>query len=269
MFPVGYPCEIADDCFSGLCGEDGYCTRTCSEKAPCPEAYYCAPESDQCTLMPVGFECEVASDCWSGMCGENGLCTRPCSDEVLCPAGYDCNAGVCTLFPVGHPCETAEDCFSGLCGEAGFCTRMCSDEAPCENEFVCSDSGVCVEPAVGAQACEEGIECPAGWCLNNYCTRECDEDYPCPEGMACLEEVGLCEAPKEVLEEQGVLGDLAEIGITTPFAEDGDELNGCATQSGPGTAPWMFLLVLAALVGANRFSRKEALASLHAKGPSS
>jgi len=248
LFPVGYPCEVADDCYSGLCGEDGYCTRLCGESAPCPDSYYCHPDKAECVLMPVGFDCETAADCWSGICAENGLCTRPCSDEVLCPAGYDCNEGVCSLLPVGYPCETADDCFSGLCGDQGFCTRLCSEEAPCENEFVCSVDGLCVEPSVGAQACEEGSDCPAGWCMNNYCTRECDENYPCPDGMACLEEVGLCEAPQEVLEQEGVLGELEDIGIITNFADDGEDLGGCSSTSTPSTLPWLFLLLFTSLV---------------------
>ena len=236
LFPVGHPCTVAEDCFSGLCGEQGYCTRSCGDKAPCPESYYCAPETSACTLMPVGFECTVADDCWSGICGENGLCTRPCSDEVACPSGYGCTDGLCVLYPVGYPCEVEDDCFSGLCGADGYCTRACSDEAPCPEAYSCGPDGLCVEPSVGSLACEEGSECPGGWCLNNYCTRECDAERLCPEGSTCSEEFGLCEASDTLLAEEGVLEQAVEQGIIAPsfqsFAAAGPEAEGCHAGHG-------------------------------------
>jgi uncharacterized protein (TIGR03382 family) len=66
--------------------------------------------------------------------------------------------------------------------------------------------------------------------------------------MTCLEEVGLCEAPQEVLEQEGVLGELEEIGIITDFAQDGEDLGGCSSTSTPSTLPWLFLLLFSSLV---------------------
>lgn len=231
LYPVGYPCAGAEDCYSGVCSEDGYCTRVCGENAPCPESYYCNPDGNLCSLMPVGHDCEDGSDCWSAICGADGLCTRPCSDEVLCPGGYSCVGGVCELLPVGHPCESPEDCFSGVCGSQGFCTRVCGDEAPCPGDYVCTENGICEEPTVGLQVCEEGIDCPSGWCLNNYCTRPCNADSPCPEGTECREDLGLCEAPPELLIEGGVAQTLEASGYETGLFAEAGEAEGCSTGS--------------------------------------
>ena len=209
--------------------------------------------------MPVGFNCDVAEDCWSGLCAENGLCTRPCSDEVLCPDGYDCKEGVCELFPVGFPCEIAEDCFSGICGNGGFCTRQCSDVAPCPEDLVCSENGLCEEAGVGDLVCVEGSDCPAGWCLNNYCTRPCGADIPCPEGTECSEELGLCEAPVAVLEEEGVLEEMASNDLGQPQFfetgfEDGETL-GSGCSAGSNGQAGLVVIILALFSGLATFSR--------------
>lgn len=221
--------------------------------------------------MPVGFECEIADDCWSGICSDDGLCTRPCSDEVLCPDGYGCKEGVCELYPVGFPCEIADDCFSGLCGEQGFCTRQCSDVAPCPDDLVCTTNGVCEEPGVGDLMCIEGSECPGGWCLNNYCTRPCGEDSPCPEGTVCSEELGLCEAPVAVLEEQGVLQELEANDLGQPeMFDDGETLSdGCSQGNGPAGFAVLFLMLIG-FVGVGRVrERRRAMARVNTDAASS
>jgi hypothetical protein len=39
--PIGGICKENSDCPSGICTENGYCTRLCNESAPCPGGYSC------------------------------------------------------------------------------------------------------------------------------------------------------------------------------------------------------------------------------------
>lgn len=39
--PIGGSCKEAPDCVSGLCGDQGRCTRVCDEDGPCPESAGC------------------------------------------------------------------------------------------------------------------------------------------------------------------------------------------------------------------------------------
>lgn len=49
--PVGGACVAPADCASNACREEGYCTRPCSDRGPCPEGYVCA-EDGFCAEAP-------------------------------------------------------------------------------------------------------------------------------------------------------------------------------------------------------------------------
>jgi hypothetical protein len=52
--PVGDACSLPSDCESNRCIQDGsgsYCTRLCSNAAPCPEGYTCDAELGVCSLV--------------------------------------------------------------------------------------------------------------------------------------------------------------------------------------------------------------------------
>ncbi|MBW2459540.1 MAG: trypsin-like serine protease [Deltaproteobacteria bacterium] len=73
-YPVGDPCTGPDECESNLCLED-YCTRMCSDEAPCPDGYDC---------------------------GEDGLCALPAEPAPPGDDGGD-EAGSCSLGRPGAP----------------------------------------------------------------------------------------------------------------------------------------------------------------------
>ena len=77
----------------------------------------------------------------------------------------------------------------------------------------------------------------------------------------CSEDLGLCEAPVEVLEEQGVLQELEANDLGQPsFFDDGETLGeGCSQSTQGQTGLALVLLMLAGLLGAAKVrSRKRA-----------
>ena len=57
--PIGEACQHGDECPSGKCYDDGtkrYCTRACSDEAPCPADYECIDDPKLeavCSLVPA------------------------------------------------------------------------------------------------------------------------------------------------------------------------------------------------------------------------
>jgi MYXO-CTERM domain-containing protein len=60
-YPVGPPCEVVENCSSGLC-IDGYCSRLCSPAAPCPSGYECEATSSICVELPAPRKKKSSSD---------------------------------------------------------------------------------------------------------------------------------------------------------------------------------------------------------------
>lgn len=96
------PCASDLECQTGHCSPvEGYCTRTCDENLPCPEAQVCetspTPEC-RATTGVFGAACASAPECASRLClaveGQASLCTRACGGEGVpaCPSGFTCGA---------------------------------------------------------------------------------------------------------------------------------------------------------------------------------
>ena len=192
-WPVGGPCNDNNGCYSGIC-IDGYCSRMCTEEAPCPDGYACSPDDGYCVLPPVGTPCEDDTSCEGGVCVD-GMCTRPCVDSAPCPDGFICedDTGLCGLIPLGDPCAGALDCATLMC-VGGYCTRTCDEATACPQPFACSD-GICLIAPIG-DSCIEDVDCPSNICVDALCTRRCDE-MACDTPWTCDESTELCVPPPE------------------------------------------------------------------------
>ena len=49
--PVGDPCSAPEECPTGVCFYESYCTRMCNEQAPCPEGFECNVDG-WCEMLP-------------------------------------------------------------------------------------------------------------------------------------------------------------------------------------------------------------------------
>lgn len=142
--PLGTACGNDVECLSELCGDDNYCTTTCSTHAEC-EGMLC--QDGLCVLgTPLGVdeECTDAALCDDALsCVEfdDGFRCRAACDEG-CAEGYVCEDDVCRPDePVlGEACSTNEECLSNIC--AGVCTQICSDASECPDGFECRPAGV-------------------------------------------------------------------------------------------------------------------------------
>ncbi|WP_157068620.1 matrixin family metalloprotease [Sandaracinus amylolyticus] len=101
---LGQPCGTSDECRSGRCATDGYCTAPCGDGVSCPTDWVCASSSESCepTAGVFGDSCGVPGDCHSRLCLERGAtatCTDGCAADGDCPRGYACELvegiGVC------------------------------------------------------------------------------------------------------------------------------------------------------------------------------
>jgi hypothetical protein len=121
---LGDPCATGQDCRSGLCAAEGYCTTVCSHLGNCPDGY---------------------------ACGDDGLCVA--IDDVFgapCAEGADCASGLCLLPATGRP----------FCTRTCFPT----DATPCPDGLLCDEVDgrhVCAPP-LPATGCAVGTPVPAG-----------------------------------------------------------------------------------------------------------
>ena len=207
----GTPCDVDEDCDTGLCvdGADGGFVCSLSCEAGCPDGWVCVQGIEE-----------------TGVCLPHDLLScRPCLNDADCVLGTS-EMGFC----VGY-------------GAAGsFCALSC-DEGSCPDDYTCAaaldlsgesqdgclpDSGVCdctpyIESHGFQGACEVGNEfgtCPGGtvecqegvWTTcsasvpgpelcdaqDNDCDGATDEDpqqpetSPCPDKGICLEGSPLC-----------------------------------------------------------------------------
>ncbi len=198
----GQPCTNGNACESLLC-LDGYCSRPCSEQAPCDPGFYCGDvpagsalvDADYCHLVPVGGACETHDDCTPGLC-RGGVCTRECGADLPCPNGFLCNDEifVCELIEVGKPCGSFTECLSGDCHDEGYCTRPCFGVCPANYE--CIDHRCQLLPL--GDECDTNGDCASGQCLDGLCTHGCsslaicqDDAWTCGDEALCtLIEVG-------------------------------------------------------------------------------
>lgn len=77
----GDACNVAEDCPTNRCvttGEEQYCTRLCTDAAPCPDGFLCQPDENGenvCTLVPPPPEETATND--SGSCSIAADPTKP------------------------------------------------------------------------------------------------------------------------------------------------------------------------------------------------
>ncbi len=160
---LGDPCEVDDDCESGIClsiNDDQICTQECDWLQPlgsCPEGFLCT-ERDRCgdgICIPggpgegaMGSDCVQDTDCLSAFCsrrplGTGAICTEPCVLETdECPPDYHCenrDAGCGSCVP---DCRAHDDCPGDLGCVHGNCQELREDGDLCATNEECA-SGVC------------------------------------------------------------------------------------------------------------------------------
>ncbi len=138
--PYGAPCGAADECASGDCHAEGFCTQSCASHDDCPDRQCRAGRCEPGTPSPVGAACTTDEECATGAgCGPDGLCTPTC--DAGCAASEVCADGLCMPdgLSLGEPCEVNEDCASRIC--AGTCTVLCTETGVCPEGFECIPAG--------------------------------------------------------------------------------------------------------------------------------
>lgn len=118
---LGDPCEINEDCASGLCATDGtnsFCTALCAPEDPgsCGPGFECRMEGPVAVCVPgaggLGAMCATNDECLSGICATEGgtsYCTRLCDASETCPPRFSCveasgETRVCRPATVGGGC---------------------------------------------------------------------------------------------------------------------------------------------------------------------
>lgn len=141
--PLGAACMQNEQCQSGQCHSEGFCTAACGAHSDCP-GMHC--EGGQCLPgepRAPGTPCDGDEQCVDGTrCAEFGpsrLCATFCADG--CPMGSACVGDVCgpAGLVLGEICASNEECASGIC--AGTCTQLCDDTNPCPGDFDCLPAG--------------------------------------------------------------------------------------------------------------------------------
>ncbi len=194
-----------EQCSSGICTLDGFCTPVCAGDLDCPvaflcdklpmnlpdgqtaEFYGCAPEGN--VLAEIGETCLNGDpDCKSMLCmpspadGPVPFCTSNCN-----PQGADCP----DLFSCRADPEDAENFFCQPAVIDGECARNsdCLDPQVCGllNEW---NFTRCVDAISGGalpgETCNSQTPCAGGLCLDSgSCSSFCLASEDCPSGFIC------------------------------------------------------------------------------------
>lgn len=122
---IGDPCDAHEECFSGACGDDGFCAHACLGDEDCPESGACLIEGRSwgtcaSSARAFGLKCSDPTECIGGFCldiaGKGPVCTRSCEDS--CPGDWNCQEvdgekvcaptaiepNGCTFSVQGEPC---------------------------------------------------------------------------------------------------------------------------------------------------------------------
>jgi MYXO-CTERM domain-containing protein len=135
---------------------------------------------DQASSVCVDPAC-VGIACPEGQVCRGGACAGGC-DGVTCPIGQECVLGNC----IDLCAQRATPCPDGFVCKAGGCIADCNC-LPCAAGFECdAASGQCVDVACAGIACDAGLTCQGGQCLD-LCA-----SVNCPAGQSCFE--GRCSA---------------------------------------------------------------------------
>lgn len=184
----GSKCQ--DNCESGNCGEDMYCSKTgaCLAKRKtgekCTDHDECASEvcvDDVCCATSCGGQCQACNEA-----GKVGTCTRVSG----APRGTrkPCKSVVATC---GGTCDGSSDTKCAYPGEEKKCSAAkCSDDlvtatsaSACDGEGACSDaqnincgasgrycsSGACTSKLPPGGSCSDPVQCVSGNCSNKTC----------------------------------------------------------------------------------------------------
>lgn len=205
---LGYPCQTASECTSGLCvGSTGnqYCTETCGS---CPSGYVCGANpsnaSQQVCLRDDGLNrdvCEVCQLSTANACANGGLCMRglpetaggrcilPCGTGGSCDTNFQC---LTVSFQGGG---TGDYCFprSNDCTNLGNVTELqlgqrCDGTQPCATGLTCV--GICAPSCAGGETCPSGWACETGFQTGAYCLPGVTEGQECSGLVTC--EPGPC-----------------------------------------------------------------------------
>ena len=124
LFPNGFSCQTASQCFSHICLGKPDGTKVCDSRG-----ITCSGASDSCTA-----DC----DCCSGKCSSSGMCvadgTRECipndgnykASSIECCSRKGNSMGVCipsqlSCQALDESCHTGNDCCSRRCNSRGRC----------------------------------------------------------------------------------------------------------------------------------------------------
>jgi MYXO-CTERM domain-containing protein len=263
--PVG---NFGDDCAgTAACGTDLYCvctdqaqtqcfcTRDCSDSAPCPNSWSCAPleggggaciQGGTTGTGTLGDACQSGADCSNGYCvgtTTSAICSQPCSSSVPCPRNYRC---------------------ASLQGGGGACVRGSSPaDGGVDGGTTTEDAGTVRPPQEIGAACSSIAECRSNYCTyltetERLCSRPCRNDGECPSGFACTQSATgslFCFPAQPGGEDAGTSGE-PDAGEPTSGETDGGDpgpsnppaKSGC-TQSGDDARTSLLLALLAFVVG--------------------
>lgn len=216
-----------EDCASGYCEPEGFCSPEAAELAalgePCATFEDCdggcvscrsaGPGGAKTCQLPgtQGAFCQAADDCLAELGCLNGKCGAlasgaPCTGEVPCATSLTCTPTFNCLAFDGNPDACAEtgvcayDDTQGWCDPTeGICTRLptdgeCAFDLYCATGFVC-DGGKCVAMASEGAACNDVAPCSAPFqCINSACALPCASNVDCASGEYCDSAAGACTA---------------------------------------------------------------------------
>jgi len=166
---------------------------------------------DDLVFLVSGIQCSGGGEACDT--GKEGVCkdgTQQCSKgDLTCVQSIQPSAEKCNALDddCNGDVDDGDLCDKGKVCDRGRCVPKCSTgEFRCDLDLVCSERGVCVEPACAKKDCPVGQVCHAGNCIdgcmgvtcpygevcrNGGCVDPC-AGITCDDGYSCV--LGVCRS---------------------------------------------------------------------------
>ena len=192
----GSACTTNGECASGTCVDDFCCNSACDGLCEACSNTKTGAANGACMFVPNNLDPDT--ECTASLaCNGSGQCQPKLAQGSACTVGQECQTnfcadGVCCNGACGATCQACTAAKKGT-GADGLCGNIAVGQDPdneCLGLLACS-GGACQPPFANGTACNAGVECNSGFCVDSVCCNSACNGVDC-EACDVTDNVGVC-----------------------------------------------------------------------------